>query len=804
MLSRTDAAGLPSLLHDALVSGPDGFQLRLGPDLVLPLVKDNAPVRSFVEGWNPGALLTLFHPLLILEFRHGSGRGGFWLLDGDGQFIGNDIGRLPVSLLDIVRSRTLPAVAWLQATTTPGMPCDPPDAVRALLGMHLDVRREIVRAAQPADAAPLRDAVPDAVLQQVLPEPADALGWLGGRDIMQNGQVLAPGPGWRIGQVRTRLAPVIVLELAHGDGHAGIWYVDRDANYLGNSAGQLSGAFRAALRVSCAELFEQLWDRMILAPVLPPGPDLAWLFDCNPGTRADLLAFHLSAEPDQRSLIWTLTDTLPPAMRYTVPGAGPGGGRLVLDPDHTRALCGQFLRSELFRLLDLGTMSWPSPVDGRRIEAPGRTLYLDDQCFAYQVHDERHGLTFYVFAMAGFFRTFAVYFPAADLLVAQDEGHLAAARPYCERARGRLLQHVAQFGPELLGALQRPDGEVVHAFRGFPAIHLGHFVWQDLSGVSYLVDAFPPERLPRFFVFDNHHHPELYGPIDEIFPELQGKVVRLDGTLNAHIGTFYRERQRVIKSTGISVPAQVGTRIIAALRRAPRWADVAAHAAAAAAAGPVVLVGLRIGNRTVEDMQGFALALIRMLADAIGRLTVVIDGHNSAGDDPGATYASFGDNFSGGTTFLQREVEITAFLMRTFANSAVTVVDNIGRPIPESVLWCSHADFFVAPWGAALAKYRWVCNTPGLTTVGRWNLENRHDLSIYHHPGAMENPTPLLFNAPEAVEDLAGTEAGSDAQDRSNYRLDQGMVFEQVRGLIAAHLRPRLEQAVSAPLQPAL
>ncbi len=795
MLTRTEAAGLSPLVHDAVEPGPDGYRLRLGPGLVLALVKDDAPVRDFVEGWIPGALLTLFRPLLVLEFRHGSGRAGFWLLDGDGRFIGNDIAGLPAPLLDIVRSRTAPALSWLQATGTPGMPCDPPDAVRALLGLLLDLRREIARAAQPPNVPP----PPDAVLERVLPAAPDALGWLRGRDIAQDGHVMVLGPGWRIDRVETRLAPVIALELLHEDGHAGIWYVDRDARYLGNNAQQLAGPFRTALRSACAALFDRLWDRVILAPTLPPDPELAWLLGCTPGLRCDLLGFHLAVEPDRPALTWILTDTLPPAMRYTVPSAG--GGRIVLDPDHTRALCLQFLRSELFRLVERGTMSWPSPVDGHRIEAPARTLYLDDQCFAYQVHDERHGLTFYVFAMAGFFRTFAVYFPAADLLVAQDEGHMGGARPYCERARGRLLQHAAQFGPELIAALLQPDGEVVHAFRGFPAIHLGHFVWQDLSGVSYLVDAFPSEKLPRFYVFETRHHPELYGPIDEIFPELAGKVVRLDHTLNAHVGTFYRERQRVIKSTGISVPAQVGTRIVAALRRAPRWADVAARAAAAAAAGPVVLVGLRIGNRTVEDMQGFAHALISMLADAVGPLTVVIDGHNSAGDAPGATYASFGDNFSGGTTFLQRELAITAFLRRAFAGSAVTIVDNIGRPIPESVLWCAQADFFVAPWGAALAKYRWVCNTPGLTTVGRWNLENRHDLSIYHHPGAMENPTPLLFNAPEAAEDLAGTEAGADEQDRSNYRLDQAMVFEQVRGLIETYVRPRADRAA---LQPAL
>ena len=34
-------------------------------------------------------------------------------------------------------------------------------------------------------------------------------------------------------------------------------------------------------------------------------------------------------------------------------------------------------------------------------------------------------------------------------------------------------------------------------------------------------------------------------------------------------------------------------------------------------------------------------------------------------------------------------------------------------------------------WGAGLAKYRWVCNKPGLLLTGEWNLRHREDLHIY-------------------------------------------------------------------------
>ncbi len=762
------------------------YRLRLAPGRDLPLTNGGMPVRSFADGWRPGVVLTLFQPLLVLEFVHENRGGGFWLLDATGRFVGNDIQRLPARLLDILRLRAEPVLSWLQAMAEPGLPCMPPASITAFLSIHPDIRREIAKAVRepdgevPSDRVLAGPSTPDPTAGRASPDISQT--------IMEAGLLPALNPGWRIAAICSVFAPVIVVELVNEQGQEGVWYVDRGAAYLGNNARQLTGALRTHLQACCAAMFADVWDCVIMAPTQTPAGDLATFMSCSGVTRIDLLNFHLACGdvPPAASHRWVLTEPPPPAMSYTVPCSS---GPVVLDPDHTAAACRHFLRSELFALLDRGAMGWPSPVDGRRVETQGRALYLDDTCFAYQVHDDRHDLTFYVFAMAGFFRTFALYFPAADLVVASDASQMQGADIYTGAARPLLLSHVMRFGTDLVQALVQEPGEIVHAFRGYPAIHLGHFVWQDLSGVSYLVDAFPQDRLPRFLVFDSQHHPEIYGPIDEIFPELEGRVVRLAHSLNEHVARFYRARMRVIKSTGIAVPAQVGHRVVAALRRSEHWRRPVARAAAARAAGPVILVGLRVGNRTIEDMEGFAGRLIRMLIEELGAVTIVIDGHNGIGDASGATYASFGDTLTGGSTFMQRETEIASALARDFANSPATIIDNVARPIQESVIWCSEADLFVAPWGAALAKYRWLCNTPGLTTIGRWNLQHRNDVSIYHHPAAMEAPTPLLLNDAEAAEDVAGADATESEHSRSNYRLDEPLVFAQVRQLVREHAR---------------
>ncbi|WP_419728061.1 hypothetical protein [Lichenicola sp.] len=801
MLTREQLAVLNPILSDAVVLRGDTYHLRLLADVEVPIVNSAGPLKSFNDGWRPGLVLTLFHPVLLLEFLHEGGHAGFWLLNPEGVFIGNDFTALPPFLFELVGLRGGPAVNWLAAMGTPGLACMQPASVSALLALHLDVRREIVRTLCAKAGQPM---LPDAMLEIAADDPlvlSPAQARIAPPDDLVITAADMPthlGAGWRVDRVSTLFAPVVILELLHEDGHQGVWYVDRRVELLGNTAQQLRGAMRTHLESVCTVVFEELRERLIMAPALPLSETASSFLQLQRLTRDDLLSLYFLSSGLNETVAhrWPADEPPPAPMSYS---ASTPTGQVLLDPNHTRATCQHFLRTELFRQAGDGAMMWPSPVDGHMIRVVPRTFYIDDFSFAYQMCDDRTGLTFYIFAQEGFFRGFAAYFPSADLVVGADRLQMDISIRYTHKAGQTLLRHVTLYGADLATSLLQPPAEIVHAFRGYPAIHLGHFVWQDLSGVSYLVDAFPPEKLPRFYVFDTAHHPEIYGPIDEIFPELAGKVVRIEGSFVSHIEQFYRDRQSVIKSTGISVPGQVGRRIIAALRRSERWHEPVLQAAQANARGAVVVVGLRIGNRTIEDMEGFTIDLVAMLARELGRVTIVIDGHNSAGDQPGSTYASFGDTLTGGSTFMQREMAIADSLEQRYRGTDVTIVSNIDRPVQESVIWCSEADFFVAPWGAALAKYRWVCNTPGLATVGRWNLENRHDLAIYHHPAAMDHPTPMYFNAIEAVTDVA--EPGSEGVDRSNYTLDETLVFAQVRDLIAAHVTPRLHPAVEEPTE---
>ena len=62
------------------------------------------------------------------------------------------------------------------------------------------------------------------------------------------------------------------------------------------------------------------------------------------------------------------------------------------------------------------------------------------------------------------------------------------------------------------------------------------------------------------------------------------------------------------------------------------------------------------------------------------------------------------------------------------------VISLIGEDVTESIAWTETCDLFVSPWGAGLAKYKWVNNIKGVVFSSKCVLEEKNDLRIYDTP----------------------------------------------------------------------
>ena len=783
----------------ALIDG--AYRLRSNR-LLHPLLQDGQPVTSFGRGVRPGALCRLLQPLLLLEL-HADGRTVRpWLLDADLNQLPEGLDELSPALRRLVVQRLRPVLDWIaDACLGDGQP----EPVATFLSLPSVIRKTLRRIAEDgqADADRRIPSEPAQVDPPPAPPPADftlpvacdaAADGTTSLLIGQTGLVVRHGErpaaleaGWAATRVCTLLFPTLLLEVQNDAGDVAAWYLDHRGQALGQSARNLPAEARATLADWLHPLFRALWHGLLDGAAPEPTAALARFFRLARSTRLDLLELMLESRPAagiaDRSVRWTLSDPMPATMGHVV---RTSTGCHVLDPAALRAACRQSLHESFAAVMTQGDTSWPSPIDGQPVRTMLRPLVIDNLCFAYQLHDERHDLTFHIVALEWHFRTFGVYLPSLDLMIAADAAATDRIGRYSLDFHGLLQRHLATYGDSILRGANRPAatlGPLLLTFRGAPSLHVGHYVWQDLTGLDWLLRHVAADRLPHCVVFDHQSDPEMYGPLESIHPALNGRVIRRDGRFESGIAAFYETGARPMKITGMHVRRSVGVQVMEAIDRDPAWTAVREAADAVPPGIPVVLLGLRVGNRAPEDQAGLVSRLIAVLAaSAPSPPVIVLDGYNQAPN--GATYRRVGETEADGSPLLEAERAIASEVATACARLGLRLVDTIGQPIAVSLIWCRRAQFFVAPWGAALAKYRWICNRPGIVFTGRWNLANRHDLEIYSSPSYMEAPTELRFLPAEHV-----TEVPSEPSDRANFRIDEAALAALSLRLAAACLK---------------
>ena len=799
---------LPLLIEHPVRCQDGALHLALPDRAPVALVGDTGTIGQFNAGWRAESLFTLFDPLWVLVLRHEDGTAACWYVAGDGRLAAAPHLQPEPERRDHA-GRLQEVALWLGAVAGAAIRLPVPDAVRAYAGLPPAVRRELdALLEEPVSSLP--DAAPpqDHLAAEVLPilcEPVDGtrgyrIGHPGALLPLAVGTVpIALQPGWRLFRIQTVLAPLLTLSLHHEDGSRAVWFSDLNGQVIGHHVGLLPIAYKRHLLRIVAPVIEPLWAHAALGKpaALPDLPNL--IGDVPPADLGELVPLHLDAAGEEpKTQVRTLDAALPPGLCHIIPT--DHGLRACEEASLAGALLHGF-HGELDRLLQTGRMRWPSPLDGSMLESDGFALLLNNNCFAYRFRDEQAGFVFHVVATGTHFYNRGIYFPTANLLVARTPALAADCLRHLGRGRDAILRHLLAFGGQLAEGSRIPRDETVQQYFGGCAIHIGHYVWQDLSGLAYLLRRVPDERrLPHLQLFDRRSTHQYFGPEERIFPVFADRLTRHEVTFDAYAGEFYRRNQRVITYTAISVPAEVGRLVRAAAEATPELRAVCRAAdAARARPAPVILFGIRVGNRTMDDMEDFAVDLLRRLGSTFPGCTVILDGLNDDADRGG----DVPDPAPG--SGLEEELRIGRTLRSIAADLDVQLIDNINRSALRSAVWCSRADCFVAPLGAALAKYRWVCNTPGLVLTSRWNLEHRGDLRIYDSPAALEGSSEMLFNSRDHVRDLDPERDAGGHDGRGNFVVERDAIFAQLADLVRRHvaLRPALSGIAAPDIPPA-
>lgn len=362
------------------------------------------------------------------------------------------------------------------------------------------------------------------------------------------------------------------------------------------------------------------------------------------------------------------------------------------------------------------------------------------------------------------------YLPRKGLLLLAPQNFLPAQ---CRRLLAAVLEDTARHAGEVAEYLAAPERRVAVADAFCP--HVGHYIWNALSGWPRLFRLLGNTALPGVISWRPW---QVFGGVTELYPERmppQGAARVASETELRRLA--WRERSLVVTLGDNHVTAELAQRV-------QRWCRANAAPAALARAeatrrhcDPLLLVTLRLENRSwVEQEEGY-IRIIRALADDFPRLGVVLDGMN-AGYDGGWTH---------GLMSLEAERALAARILAGVGDAA-RMEDSIGCPIAESMVWCELVDAYLAPVGAGMAKYRWIANKPGVC------FSNRSFLSPWSFDGHLydnfrDDAVPGVYLLPEQVEDVEEARHGSST--RANFSMDWRLAYAAIRDLLRDQLSRR-------------
>ncbi|MBU72046.1 hypothetical protein [Spongiibacter sp.] len=317
--------------------------------------------------------------------------------------------------------------------------------------------------------------------------------------------------------------------------------------------------------------------------------------------------------------------------------------------------------------------------------------------------------------------------------------------------------------------------------------HIGHRLWNELTGLHRLYRNEGGVQLRELIHFDSNNVGEVWLCAQELLQRHDLKVTFAGAPVEwAHESIaqwVYEKRVFPLRIGDSYIPKSLADLV------AGSCVEGAEVQVPAKSSGELRIVfGLRFENRTwVNQSEGLA-ELACHLAKRHQKLTIIIDGHDRIRERKAVSH---GEQLADGDIVaLEKDVVrvVKAAVAEKGDAGRVTIVDAVDIELNDTMAWILSADCFVAPWGAGLAKYKWVANLDGVIFSSREVMETKPDLKIYEDPKIREGATECIYLSPEYV---AINEGGSsvvsivgEGSKRENFIVDMAGLKATVDKLV--------------------
>lgn len=328
----------------------------------------------------------------------------------------------------------------------------------------------------------------------------------------------------------------------------------------------------------------------------------------------------------------------------------------------------------------------------------------------------------------------AIWFPARDIAVCLYPGTVDHhVMPAFERFRAEL--------PERNGAAGGRRA-LVMGFR-----HSMHMLWNHLPALEAAIAASVAGALP---VFVTH---EPFGPTEELFPELAGRVSLLSPTGVAELNRTY---PFLVGLGSRILPRSVRQRVQRVAAQTATPAALADRERLRAACSPVFWLSIKPPERTSLNQAEALAAIIAEIKAVQPRAGFVLDGASRPWDlATNENYDSaFRAYFDAETAAASQVIE--DIVARLDAGQRADVVAFCGGSLCDEIAWEEIADFYFCHGGTPHHKIGWVRDTPGIM------YSNARFIEYYDRINPVRPPSPMHYLPTRFVADDPESNYGAD------------------------------------------
>ena len=350
-----------------------------------------------------------------------------------------------------------------------------------------------------------------------------------------------------------------------------------------------------------------------------------------------------------------------------------------------------------------------------------------------------------------------IYLPSQELIIALDQfpttdfiGLINMFKTYSISNWQKIKSYIS------------PNKKKICAVVGI--FNVGHYVWNELSGIYYLGKNETINNVDNFLVSCYEHI-----LIDDIFPSIpSGKIIRLNIGNEVIFQNIIENNLFAVRLIDTFIEEELAKQIYqTSLRKCTQ--NFLEQVEIAKNHFPLLWITLRNYKRTWSSQIEGTANIIKSLHTHFPNLAVVFDGWSVPERDK--------EDASNQTHIKALEKDCLQPILNLLPPE-ITTYSTIGHPIYETIVWAEAIDLYSVPLGTGMTFVTWIASKPG---VGHGTKDYYGPVEDSFSPVYRENAVPPVLVSKEYITE--DNKNNPDPMTR-NYDCDWQVIYNELMQIL--------------------